>query len=150
EAVEKTCRRACHRSECPVNKVISGLSRILLAAVFATPLLLGRPLRGEIKYTVSLAHPEQHLFHVRVDVPNVQGHVDLQMAAWDALYQIRDFSSHVQRVNATADGHAVSVEKLDKLTWRVQGDGLVEVSYDTFWDDSGPFSSQLNAEHAFI
>ena len=72
------------------------------------------------------------------------------MAAWDALYQIRDFSSHVQRVSASVNGQSAPVEKLDKLTWRVAGTGTVKVTYDTFWDDTGPFNSQLNTEHAFI
>jgi len=123
---------------------------MLLAALVSACFLNVRPSCAEIKYTISLAHPEQHLFHVTVEVPNVQSHVDLQMAAWDALYQIRDFSSHVQRVSATLNGQGAPIAKLDKLTWRVEGTGIVKVSYDTFWDDPGPFSSQLNSEHAFI
>lgn len=106
--------------------------------------------KGEIHYYVSLAHPEQHLFHVTVEVSDVKDRVELQMAAWDALYEIRDFSSHVQRVTASVNGHDVPIEKLDKLTWRIQGTGAVKISYDTFWDDPGPFNSQLNSEHAFI
>ncbi len=118
---------------------------LLFAASFA-----GTPCRAEIQYIISLAHPEAHLFHVTMTVPNVHDHADLQMAAWDALYQIRDFSSHVERVSATIDGQSAPIEKLDKLTWRVTGTGAVAISYDTFWDDTGPFNSQLNAEHAFI
>ena len=115
------------------------------------PLLLSyNRLRAEIHYSVSLAHPEQHLFHVSVEVPDVQDHVNLQMAAWNALYQIRDFSSHVQHVYAAVNGQSAPVEKLDKLTWRVKGTGTVKLTYDTFWDDTGPFNTQLNSEHAFI
>jgi predicted metalloprotease with PDZ domain len=121
-------------------------SAVLVFAFFS----LAYPATAEIRYTVSLLHPEQHLFHVTVEVPDVEDHVDLQMAAWDALYEIRDFSSHVQRVTASANGRDVPIEKLDKLTWRVQASGNVKISYDTFWDDPGPFSSQLNSEHAFI
>jgi len=106
--------------------------------------------KAEIRYYVSLAHPEQHLFHVSVEVPDVKDHLELQMAAWDAVYEIRDFSSHVQRVTASANGRDVPIEKLDKLTWRVRASGTVKVSYDTFWDDPGPFSAQLNSDHAFI
>jgi predicted metalloprotease with PDZ domain len=121
------------------------LTILLSARVFVAP-----PANAEIRYQVSLAYPEQHLFHVTVEVPDVKDHVELQMAAWDALYEIRDFSSHVQRVTASVNGRDVPIEKLDKLTWRVKANGLVKVSYDTFWDDPGPFSSQLNAEHAFL
>jgi predicted metalloprotease with PDZ domain len=123
---------------------------LVIASLLSACFLLARPAYAEITYTVSLAHPEQHLFHVTVELPDVRDHVELQMAAWDALYQIRDFSSHVQRVTASVNGMPAPIEKLDKLTWRVQGSGIVKVSYDTFWDDPGPFSAQLNSEHAFI
>ena len=124
--------------------------RLVSAALLSACFVLASATRAEIRYTVSLVHPEQHLFHVTVEVPEVKDHLDLQMAAWDALYEIRDFSSHVQRVTASANGREVPIEKLDKLTWRVLATGTVNVSYETFWDDPGPFSSQLNAEHAFI
>ena len=125
-------------------------TRLAATVLLSTCFLFAHPANAEIRYTLSLAHPEQHLFHVTVEVPDVQDHVDLQMAAWDALYEIRDFSSHVQRVTASVNSQSVPIEKLDKLTWQVRATGTVKVSYDTFWDDPGPFSSQLNAEHAFI
>jgi predicted metalloprotease with PDZ domain len=103
-----------------------------------------------IRYQVSLAHPEQHIFRVSLEVPDVQGKLTLQMAAWNALYEIRDFSSHVQQVEAFAGGQRVDIEKLDKLTWQVKANGTVIVKYATFWDDPGPFNTQLNPEHAFV
>jgi predicted metalloprotease with PDZ domain len=123
---------------------------LLVVTIFSLLISAASPSHAAIKYTVSLAKPEQHLFHVTVEVPNVQGEVKLQMAAWNALYEIRDFSSHVQQVEATIEGQKTEITKLDKLTWQVKGSGTVKVSYATFWDDVGPFSSQLNADHAFI
>jgi len=35
-------------------------------------------------------------------IPDVTGEVNVQMPAWNALYQIRDFSERVQRVVAFA------------------------------------------------
>src|SRR6516162_7968419 len=113
-------------------------------------LLAAGSARAAIRYEVSLAHPEQHLFHVKMEVPDVQGEVKLQMAAWNALYEIRDFSSHVQQVQALVNGQPARIAKLDKLTWLIQGTGTISVRYDTFWDDIGPFNTQLNSEHAFI
>jgi len=123
---------------------------LLIGTLLSVCLFIAPRTKAEIRYTVSLLHPEQHLFHVTVEVPDVKDRVELQMAAWDALYEIRDFSSHVQRVTATVNGKPTPIEKLDKLTWRVQASGTLKVSYDTFWDDPGPFSSQLNSDHAFI
>jgi predicted metalloprotease with PDZ domain len=105
---------------------------------------------ADIRYTVSLEHPEQHLFHVTVEVPDVKDQLTLQMAAWNALYEIRDFSSHVQEVVALANGQPVEIKKIDKLTWQVKASGTITVGYTTFWDGVGPFSTQLSSEHAFI
>jgi predicted metalloprotease with PDZ domain len=106
--------------------------------------------RATIRYEVSLAKPSEHLFHVTTTVPDVHGELTLQMPAWNALYQIRDFSSRIQHLTAESNGEQVAVEKLDKLTWRARVDGAVTVRYAIFWDSPGPFSSQLNDEHAFI
>jgi predicted metalloprotease with PDZ domain len=106
--------------------------------------------QAAIHYEVSLAHPERHLFHVRMEIPEVTGGVTVQMPAWNALYQIRDFSAHVQLVAAVAGSQDAPIEKVDKQTWRITGSGTVTVSYATYWDEGGPFASQLNGEHAFI
>jgi predicted metalloprotease with PDZ domain len=106
--------------------------------------------RATIQYAISIAHPEQHLFHVTMTIPNVNVEVTVQMAAWNALYQIRDFSSRVRQVEAFAGSERLLIEKIDKQTWRVKGTGTIQISYATYWDDVGPFASQLNTEHAFI
>jgi predicted metalloprotease with PDZ domain len=129
-----------------------GRSPLLISASFCffIALTFVSSSRGTIRYEVSLAHPEQHLFHVVMTIPNVTGEVTVQMAAWNALYQIRDFSHHVQQVEAFAGSENRPVEKLDKQTWRIRGKGTMTVRYATYWDEPGPFASQLNEEHAFI
>jgi predicted metalloprotease with PDZ domain len=103
-----------------------------------------------IRYVVSVEHPERHIFHVSMEIPDVAGEVIVQMPAWNALYQIRDFSAHVREVEAFAGVNQVAIEKLDKLTWRVTGNGAITVRYETYWDEPGPFATQLNGDHAFI
>jgi predicted metalloprotease with PDZ domain len=122
----------------------------IIALALLVVVLFPTSTAAAIRYNVSLAHPEQHLFRVSMEIPDVHGDVKVQMAAWNALYEIRDFSSHVQQVEASVDGQRVPIEKLDKLTWDVKANGTVTVKYASFWDDSGPFNSQLNTEHAFI
>jgi predicted metalloprotease with PDZ domain len=73
------------------------------------------------------------------------------MPAWNATYMIRDFASHIQDLAAAdQNGQRVPLEKLDKHMWRILGDGKVIVTYAIFWDESSPFSSQLNSTHAFL
>jgi predicted metalloprotease with PDZ domain len=117
----------------------------VLAALFVV-----LPCNATISYDISLAQPSQHLFHVSINVPGVHGELLLQMPAWNALYEIRDFSSRIQRVESFSGAQPLAVDKLDKLTWRIRGDGTITVRYAIYWDSPGPFASQLNDEHAFI
>ncbi len=143
-------RRSTHQNEFVIPSGVREARNLLWVLLFCFSFFFAAPTHAAIRYEVSLAHPEQHLFHISMEVPDVQGNLKLQMAAWNALYEIRDFSSHVQQVEAYANGQRVDIEKLDKLTWQVKATGTVTVKYATFWDDTGPFNSQLNAEHAFI
>jgi predicted metalloprotease with PDZ domain len=119
----------------------------ILAAVF----YFATPARATIGYTVSLSHPERHIFGVTMRIPKVRDQMTLQMPAWNALYQIRDFSSHMMQVSAMdEEGHPLPMRKLDKQTWSVSGNVAVTVSYSIFWDEPGPFASQLNPDHAFL
>jgi predicted metalloprotease with PDZ domain len=115
--------------------------------------------RATIRYEISLEHPEQHLFHVTMTIPDVADQVTVQIPAWNALYQIRDFSAHIQRVDASqtpSDGASTqgaapqAIEKIDKQSWRITAHGTVTVRYATYWDEAGPFATQLNLEHAFF
>ncbi len=120
-------------------------------AALAALLFAARPARATIEYSVSVAHPEKHLFGVTMRVPNVHDRVLLQMPAWNALYQIRDFSSHMMQVTAKDEaGATLPIVKLDKQTWQVTGAGTLTVTYPIFWDEASPFASQLNPDHAFL
>ena len=103
-----------------------------------------------IRYEISVANPERHLFHVRMKAPSTNNELIVQLPAWNALYQIRDFSSHVQQVEAHVGNEKAPIEKIDKQTWRISGNGTITIDYATFWDEPGPFATQLNSEHAFI
>jgi predicted metalloprotease with PDZ domain len=126
------------------------MRRALLLAAFVF-VFYGQRANADISYTISLDNPESHLFHVTVNIPGVQNQELVQMPAWNATYQIRDFASRIQDLRATNDkGAALRILKLDKQTWRITGSGNISVQYAIFWDESSPFSSQLNAAHAFM
>jgi len=123
--------------------------------------LLPQHATATIRYTISLAHPEEHTFHVTMEVPNAGHDVIVAMPAWNATYDIRDFAFRVTDVRAQATATNVDsplrVVKLDKQTWRItapansQRDlGTVTIQYEDYWDEPGPFSSQLDSRHAFL
>ena len=132
-------------------------------------LAFGRNANATIRYTISLVHPEQHIFHITMQVPNVDRDLIVAIPAWNATYQIRDFAYRVNEVQASASpctfsgpcnaiDTPVHVEKLDKQTWKLSmvnadskaGLGNVTITYQDYWDDPGPFASQLNSHHAFL
>lgn len=119
----------------------------ITAAISATLASAGS---AAITYDISVVHPERHTFAIRMWIPDVSGEVVVQMPAWNALYQIRDFSSHVREVTARVGSREVPVDRLDKQSWRVSGTGPVTINYSAYWDEPGPFATQLNSQHAFL
>jgi len=118
--------------------------------VFAA-LIAACPAQATIRYQVALSRPAEHRFHIGMTIPEVRGSVTVQMAAWDGLYQIRDFAHHVSEMRATdTSGRDLPVVRIDKQTWRIDGNGEVRAQYAAFWDEIGPFGTQLDGEHAFL
>jgi predicted metalloprotease with PDZ domain len=126
-------------------------------------LLSARPAAGTIGYKISLKDPEQHVFQVSMTIPQPAPETRLAMPAWNALYQVRDFTYRIRNVQVSslpdsgAPGENLPVRKLDKQTWEIVGGGKNAravsswmVRYSILWDDAGPFNSQLNARHAFV
>ncbi|HVB35436.1 MAG TPA: hypothetical protein VNJ52_13845 [Patescibacteria group bacterium] len=120
---------------------------ILMTLLF---LAVARPARAEIRYSVSLADRAGHLFDVGMTVPNVRGHLRVAMPAWNGLYQIRDFAERVEDVRASQDRRSLAVRPIDGQRWEIAGAGTIHIQYRVFWNQPGPFSSQLNSHHAFV
>jgi predicted metalloprotease with PDZ domain len=131
--------------------------------MIAAFLLAPRPAAATIKYHISLKDPAAHIFHVEMEIPPSPQGMVVAIPAWNALYQVRDFSYRVRDVEARQStepsAERIPVRKLDKQTWQVayQWDAAlsptakpVVVTYSIEWDDPGPFNSQLNEHHAFV
>ena len=110
------------------------------------------PQHAPVRYIVSLANRSEHLVRVKILLAPGASERDLQLPVWNALYQVRDFSRHVNWVRAKSSaGQAVSWQKRDKTTWRLSGTAQgAEIEYEIFADQSGPFGAQLNPQHAFF
>jgi predicted metalloprotease with PDZ domain len=132
-----------------------------------TLLLFARPAAATIRYHISLKNPEQHLVHVKMQIPAAAADEEIIVAlsAWNALYQVRDFSYRVREVRARNDASPAAplpLRMVDKQTWKISLAGAATgagtgseartatLDYSIEWDDPGPFNSQLNAHHAFL
>jgi predicted metalloprotease with PDZ domain len=131
---------------------------ILLLAVFAAA-----PAQAAIRYHIRLQQPKEHLVDIEITIPKAGPGVVVALPAWNALYQIRDFSYRVREVHGYLRTRAaisdLSVSKLDKQTWQIgdprkgrmeDTDADVGVRYTIEWNEPGPFSSQFNSHHAFL
>lgn len=122
------------------------------------PLLLLASVRGTaqaaepIRYVVDLRAPDSHLVQVTMNVPGATPATEIQIPAWDCLYQIRDFVRNVQDLEAKCDGQRVELGRVDLNTWRGSNrpcDNL-EFRYAVYAREDGPFSSTLDSEHAYL
>lgn len=105
-----------------------------------------------VLYEVSLKDREAHILHVEMHYRSTDKGREFQLPVWNALYQIRDFAQFVSNVRYVDEiGEVEPALKLDKTTWRVEGDGGCSVvSYEIYANQQGPFGAQLNEEHAFL
>ena len=104
------------------------------------------------EYFVSLADPATHLAHVSVRVRESDGRLTLDMPVWNALYQVRNFAAHIERVSAKdAAGAPAKVSNTKTSEWEITAPaGCVVVSYDIHLDSPGPFGSTLDAGRGFF
>jgi predicted metalloprotease with PDZ domain len=106
-----------------------------------------------ISYTVSLRDPSQHLVHITMEVPPGAATRELQLPAWNALYEVRDFAQYITRGVTALDlhNHPLPIHKIDKTTWQIDNaTSGFQLHYDFYANEAGPFGSQLDREHAFF
>jgi hypothetical protein len=56
----------------------------ILMAVFLLALVVSSA-SATIRYTVSIEHPERHIFHVSMDIPDVTGEVTVRRRSRDRI-----------------------------------------------------------------
>ena len=122
-----------------------GVLFVLLAGLLASA-------ASDIRYTISLASPEQHLAEVQIMLPAGAADRVLQLPVWNALYQVRDFAQYVNWVRAKdRSGKALEIEEIHQSLWQIHGAaGGAVVEYQIYLDSPGPFGAQLNSHHAFL
>src|SRR5258708_10202608 len=106
-----------------------------------------------VRYTILPALPEAHLYRVTCTVaePDSAGQ-QFALPAWiPGSYMIRDFARHVVSIRAESGGKPVTIEKLDKHTWRAQPvAGPLTVSCEAYAWDLSVRGAHLDTTHAFF
>ena len=105
-----------------------------------------------IHYLVDLTSTNSHLVQVAMNIPEASAGTEVQIPAWNALYQIRDFVKDVEDMKGECDGQAVDLDREDLKTWRAADRPCSNLAfhYSMYANDDGPFDSILNNDHAFL
>jgi len=87
-----------------------------------------------------------------MNIPDASVGTEIQIPAWNALYQIRDFVKDVEDMKGECDSQAVDLDREDLNTWRAasQACGNLAFHYSVYANEDGPFDSILNSDHAFL
>ncbi|HEY6720922.1 MAG TPA: peptidase M61, partial [Burkholderiales bacterium] len=106
-----------------------------------------------IRYSIVPARPEAHLYHVSCTVadPDPAGQ-QFALPAWiPGSYMIREFARHVVSIRAESGRRPVTIEKLDKHTWRAQAvAGPLTVTCEVYAWDLSVRGAHLDTTHAFF
>lgn len=112
-------------------------------------------MQGEVIYTVSFPKPETHYVRVDLEIDKPSGiYTDIVMPVWTpGSYKIREFSRHVDRINAQSDGPNLAIDKQTKNTWRVKfkkGISKLKISYEVYAFEPGVRTSYIDNFQAFL
>jgi len=100
-------------------------------------------------YSIKLADVDRHLLHITMRLEPTSPGLQVQLPVWNAIYQVRDFAEHLNWLHASdAQNRPVQVRKLNKTTWAVPN--ATTIDYEIVVGEPGPFSAELNAQHAFL
>jgi predicted metalloprotease with PDZ domain len=110
-----------------------------------------------IHYTLSMPHPQTHLYHVEVAVHGFdQTSYDFIMPSWTpGSYLIREFARHVQEFEAldAASQQPLPWTKRSKNTWRVDasaGPTDVILRYKVYANELTVRTSHLDTSHGYF
>lgn len=87
-------------------------------------------LSAAVHFCIELRDLHAHLFAVTLRLPQPQARQAFQLPAWiPGSYLLREFSRHLQGLQAWQDDQPIRLTQLDKCTWRADcaGDGALEL-----------------------
>ena len=106
-----------------------------------------------IQYTVNLYNPHAHIFKVTLEIAksDATGQV-LSLPAWiPGSYMIRDFAKNITSIKAQSNNQQISIEKLDKSTWKVEAVNTpISIEYEVYAWDLSVRSAHFDMTHAFF
>src|ERR1035437_9392585 len=110
---------------------------------------------GNMAFTISMAQPANHTFHVTFRCDGLKGELqDFKLPQWSpGYYGIGDYSRNVSNFRAEdGAGHALAFEKATKNTWRVVAGKapVIGLNYAVFGNTTFAANTYLGEDRAYV
>ena len=106
-----------------------------------------------IHYRVEPADLNAHLFRVTLSIAQPAADQTVSLPVWiPGSYLVREFSKNLQQLTARQGRKSLSLEQLDKNSWRVQANPAkaLELSYEVYALDNSVRTAWLDADRGFF
>src|SRR3989338_5621782 len=106
-----------------------------------------------VRYRVEVLSPQAHLFAITLEIDHPAPRQRLSLPVWiPGSYLVREFSHHLQPLQATQGGEPVAMRQLDKNSWQVTanaGQPLV-LHYEVYAFDASVRTAFLDSTRGFF
>jgi predicted metalloprotease with PDZ domain len=106
-----------------------------------------------LRFTVAVLNANAHLFAITLLIEQPAKNQRLSLPVWiPGSYLVREFSQHLQNLQAWQDGHPVAIQQLDKNQW--QADSApgkpLELQYEVYAFDASVRTAFLDSTRGFF
>jgi len=109
---------------------------------------------NEINYRISFARPFTHYCEVEISLDIINNDsLIFSMPVWTpGSYMVREYAKNVDMVTAEGSGGSLSIEKINKNSWKVDSAGQSNICfrYRVYCNEHTVRTSEINSDHAFL
>lgn len=109
--------------------------------------------KPSVRYRVEVLSPQAHLFAITLEIDHPAPRQRLSLPVWiPGSYLVREFSQHLQHLQATQGGEPVSLRQLDKNSWQVMADAghPLVLRYEVYAFDASVRTAFLDSTRGFF
>jgi predicted metalloprotease with PDZ domain len=107
-----------------------------------------------LRYVLAMPAPQTHYFEVEMQLSGFSGRTtDVKMPVWaPGSYLVREFAKNVEGFAAQAGGKDLTVDKINKNTWRITHPGQKDftVRYRVYANELSVRTSFIDASHGYL
>jgi predicted metalloprotease with PDZ domain len=112
-----------------------------------------KALKPAVRYRVEVQSTQAHLFAVTLEIDQPAERQRLSLPVWiPGSYLVREFSQHLQHLQATQGGEPVALRQLDKHNWQVNADSSqpLMLRYEVYAFDASVRTAFLDSTRGFF